>query len=538
MLNYRDLKRYREIVQVLFKYGFGYVVERVGLSHLFRGRREFVGYPRLSGPERIRKMLEELGPTFIKLGQILSVRPDLIPLEYALEFRKLQDRVSPLSFDQVKEEIERELKSPIEEVFDWVDPTPIASASIAQVHRASLKGGKSLVVLKVQRPNIRKVIESDLDIMFHFATLVKRHFSEELAFDPEEVIDEFSKAIRKELDFDNERRNIRRFARFYGNEPDLVVPKVYDELSTDRLLVMDYIDGVKPESRIILLEHGLDPDEVVRKGAILVFRQIFVVGFFHSDPHPGNILVLKDGRLAFIDFGQMGRIHEELVGSLYDMLSAFLRKDTDSIINILIEMGALSGVPAPGLKTALRDFIEDYYDIPLGEIKLGRLFDEMSEIALRYGLKLPKELVLLSKAITTLEGMGAELSPQFNFLDAVKGEIIELYKKRYESISLSSLWKQGLRELDRAFLKLPHSLNSLLKLLESGKITLRLEAEGRDEIAQGLKSLSRSVLLGFIFLGLTLLSPRLLSGDLKDLGILLLFSLAGFILGLLVKRGG
>ncbi|MBC7331378.1 MAG: AarF/ABC1/UbiB kinase family protein [Synergistetes bacterium] len=538
MIRYRNLKRYREIAQVLFKYGFGYVVERVGLSQLFRGKREFVAYPRLSGPERVRKMLEELGPTFVKLGQILSVRPDLIPLEYALEFRKLQDKVSPLPFEHLKVEAERELKRPLEEIFEWVDPSPIASASIAQVHKAKLKEKDNLVVLKIQRPNIRRIIETDLDIMYHLATLVKKHLSEELAFDPEEVVDEFAKAIRKELDFDNERRNIRRFARFYGDEPYLLIPNVYDELSTSKLLVMDYIDGVKPESREALLQHGLDPDEVVRRGALLIFRQIFVVGFFHSDPHPGNILVLKDGRLAFLDFGQMGRIHEELAERLYEVLSAFLRKDTDAIIDVLIEIGVMRGVPSSGLKTALRDFIEDYYDLPLGEIRIGELIDEMNEIALRYGLRLPKELVLLSKAITTLEGLGANLSPNFNFLDAVRGELIDVYRRRYSPLRISSFWKHGLREFDRALLKVPHALNSLLKVLESGKIAVKLESEGRDEIAEGLKTLSRSVLLGFLFLGLVYLLPRLSSADLKDIGVLILFSFIGFILGLIVKRGG
>ncbi|MCS7232858.1 MAG: AarF/ABC1/UbiB kinase family protein [Synergistetes bacterium] len=538
MLKYRNLKRYREIAQVLFKYGFGYVVERVGLSRFFRGKREFVAYPRLSGPERIRKMLEELGPTFVKLGQVLSVRPDLIPFEYVLEFRKLQDHVSPLPFEVIKEEIERELKRPIDELFEWIDPVPIASASIAQVHKGKIRDTDKFVVLKVQRPGIERIVESDLDIMYHFASLIKRHFSEELTFDPEEVADEFANAIRKELDFDNEKRNIKRFARFYGDDPYLVVPNVYEELSTSKLLVIDYIDGIKPESREVLIKHGIDPDEVVRRGAHLVFRQIFVVGFFHSDPHPGNILVLKDGRLAFLDFGQMGRVHEDLVSSLCDVLSAFLRKDTAGIIDILIEMGVMKAIPPTGLRTALRDFIEDYYDIPLGEIKLGKLIDEMNEISLKYGLRLPKELVLLSKAIATLEGMGANLSPSFNFLDAVKGEVFELYKRRYSSFRVSSLWKHGLRELDKVFLKFPYALSSLLKVLEGGKITVKLESDGRDEIAEGLKTLSRSVLLGFLFLGFIYLLPRISRSDLKSWAVLFLFSLAGFILGLIVKRGG
>jgi len=536
MIRYRNLKRYREIAQVLFKYGFGYVVERIGLSRIFRGKREFIAYPRLSGPERVRKMLEELGPTFVKLGQVLSVRPDLIPLDYTLELRKLQDAVSPLPFDLVKAEMERELGRPVEELFDYIDPTPIASASIAQVHKGRLKESKTLVAIKVQRPGISRVIESDLDIMYHLAGLIKRHLSDELTFDPEEIVDEFAKAIRKELDFENELRNIRRFARLYSSDPYLVVPRAYEELSSDRLLVMDYIEGVKPESREALIERGLDPDEVIRRGAILIFKQIFIVGFFHADPHPGNILILDDGRIAFLDFGQMGRIHEELVDRLLDLLSAFLRKDTESMIDTLTEIGVMRFAPPNGLKTALKDFIEDYYDIPLGEIKLGRLIDDLNDISLKYGLRLPKELVLLSKALTTLEGLGANISPGFNFLDAVRGEVLELYSRRYSSKRLSSLWKQGLRELDKLALRLPYALSSALKMLESGKIVLKLEPSGRDEIAEGLRALSRSILLGFTFLGLVYILSKVPGANFKDIGILLLFSLAGFLLGLIVKR--
>ncbi len=538
MIKYRNLKRYREIVHVLFKYGFGYVVERTGLSRLFRGEREFIAYPRLSGPERVRKMLEELGPTFVKLGQVLSVRPDLIPLEYAIEFRKLQDNVSPLPFDVIKSEIEKELKRPVEDIFEDIDPNPIASASIAQVHKGRLRNGGNLVVLKVQRPNIRKTIEADLDILYHLAGLIKKHFAEELTYDPEEVVDEFAYAIRKELDFENEKRNIKRFARFYENEPYLVVLKAYDEYSTGKLLVMDYVEGVKPESREALLKQGLDPDDVARKGALLVFKQVFLVGFFHADPHPGNICILKDGRIAFLDFGQVGRISDELASKLGDLLVAFVRKDADAMIDILIEIGVMESIPSSGFRTELRDFIEDYYEIPLGEIKLGEFIDELASLSLKYNLRLPRELVLLSKALATIEGVGAQISPEFNFLDVVKEHMAELFKKRYSRGKFSAMWRHGLRELDRAFLRFPYALSSILRILESGKITVKVESAGRDEIAESLKGLTKGVILASLFLGFAYLLPRLSATGLKDIAILIFFSFAGFLAGLIIKRGG
>ncbi len=538
MIKYRNLKRYREIVHVLFKYGFGYVVERTGLSRLFRGEREFIAYPRLSGPERVRKMLEELGPTFVKLGQVLSVRPDLIPLEYAIEFRKLQDNVSPLPFDVIKSEIEKELKRPVEDIFEDIDPNPIASASIAQVHKGRLRNGGNLVVLKVQRPNIRKTIEADLDILYHLAGLIKKHFAEELTYDPEEVVDEFAYAIRKELDFENEKRNIKRFARFYENEPYLVVLRAYDEYSTGKLLVMDYVEGVKPESREALLKQGLDPDDVARKGALLVFKQVFLVGFFHADPHPGNICILKDGRIAFLDFGQVGRISDELASKLGDLLVAFVRKDADAMIDILIEIGVMESIPSSGFRTELRDFIEDYYEIPLGEIKLGEFIDELASLSLKYNLRLPRELVLLSKALATIEGVGAQISPEFNFLDVVKEHMAELFKKRYSRGKFSAMWRHGLRELDRAFLRFPYALSSILRILESGKITVKVESAGRDEIAESLKGLTKGVILASLFLGFAYLLPRLSATGLKDIAILIFFSFAGFLAGLIIKRGG
>ncbi len=538
MIKYRNLKRYREIVHVLFKYGFGYVVERTGLSRLFRGEREFIAYPRLSGPERVRKMLEELGPTFVKLGQVLSVRPDLIPLEYAIEFRKLQDNVSPLPFDVIKSEIEKELKRPVEDIFEDIDPNPIASASIAQVHKGRLRNGGNLVVLKVQRPNIRKTIEADLDILYHLAGLIKKHFAEELTYDPEEVVDEFAYAIRKELDFENEKRNIKRFARFYENEPYLVVLRAYDEYSTGKLLVMDYVEGVKPESREALLKQGLDPDDVARKGALLVFKQVFLVGFFHADPHPGNICILKDGRIAFLDFGQVGRISDELASKLGDLLVAFVRKDADAMIDILIEIGVMESIPSSGFRTELRDFIEDYYEIPLGEIKLGEFIDELASLSLKYNLRLPRELVLLSKALATIEGVGAQISPEFNFLDVVKEHMAELFKKRYSRGKFSAMWRHGLRELDRAFLRFPYALSSILRILESGKITVKVESAGRDEIAESLKGLTKGVILASLFLGFAYLLPKLSTARLKDIAVLAFFSFAGFLAGLIIKRGG
>lgn len=538
MIKYRNLKRYREIVQVLFKYGFGYVVERVGLSRLFKGKREFIAYPRLSGPERVRKILEELGPTFVKLGQILSVRPDLIPLEYAMEFRKLQDNVSPLPFELIRREIESELKRPLEDIFEEIDPTPIASASIAQVHKGRLKNGGNLVVLKVQRPGIRKTIEADLDILYHLAGLIKKHFAEELTYDPEEVVDEFAHAIRRELDFENEKRNIKRFGRFYGDEPYLVVLKAYDEYSTGKLLVMDYVEGIKPESRETLLSYGLDPDEIARRGAVLVFKQVFLVGFFHADPHPGNIRVLKDGRIAFLDFGQMGRISEELADRLCDLLGAFIRKDAGTMIDILIEMGVMESVPPSGFRTELRDFIEDYYEVPLGEIKLGEFIDELTELSLKYNLRLPRELVLLSKALATIEGVGAQLSPGFNFLETAKEYMAELFRRRYSASKFSAIWRHGLRELDRAFLKFPYALNSILRILESGKITVKVESTSRDEVAESLKGLTKGIILASLFLGFAYLLPRLSTLRLKDIAFLAFFSFAGFLAGLIIKRGG
>ena len=314
---YRHAKRYKEILNVLIKYGFGDLVDALKIKeHIEIGIEKISGkqperIEKLSRPERVRMALEELGPTFVKLGQILSTRPDLIPLEYVQELSKLQDDVPSFPYDDVREIIKSETGRFPEEIFHSFDKTPIAAASIGQVHKAILKDTEEEVAIKVQRPNIQQTIEVDLEIMLHLASLMERHVAEMEVFHPTKIVNEFARSIEDELDYTVEASHIEHFARQFLDDETIYVPKVYRDLSTKRILVMEFIDGIKASDLDRLKQDGYDLKEIASRGADSILKQICVYGFYHADPHPGNIFILPNNVICFIDFGMMGRISQQ-----------------------------------------------------------------------------------------------------------------------------------------------------------------------------------------------------------------------------------
>jgi len=314
---------------VLFKYGFGDLVDtlkieqylEIGLQMVSKKRREKI--EKLTRAERVRMALEELGPTFIKMGQILSTRPDLLPVQFIHELEKLQDNVPPFDYAQVKETIEAELGTPLEKVFKEFDETPLASASLGQVHRARFVDGEEVVV-KVQRPGIQKTIEVDMEIMLHLATLMERHLQGWEIHRPTRIVEEFARTLEKELDYRLEAAHMERFAIQFTSDINVYVPKVYSEATTTRVLTMEYIQGIKATEIERLEREGLDRQEIARRGFDLIMKQVFVDGFFHGDPHPGNIFVLPNNVICYLDFGMMGRIDRESRENFSDLVMSIV----------------------------------------------------------------------------------------------------------------------------------------------------------------------------------------------------------------------
>ncbi|MGA1876389.1 MAG: ABC1 kinase family protein, partial [bacterium] len=317
---YKNIRRFQTILNVLVKNGFGHLIERLNLQHLITAGRQIFGlkkYPeaetdRLTMPVRARMVLEELGPTFIKLGQLLSMRPDLIPQEFAHEFRKLQEKVPPVPFDGIRQVIESELEASLEELFPYFEETAYAAASIAQVHKALLPDNRQ-VILKVQRPNINQIIETDISILFQLAHLIERYIPESKVYSPLAIVEEFSRSIKRELDFTIEASNTQRFYDNFADDPQVIIPRVYWEMTTKRVLVLQRLSGVHINQIEAMRERGWDTAKIALLGSQVFLKQILEHGFFHGDPHPGNILVMEEDVLGLIDFGIVGRLEREVL---------------------------------------------------------------------------------------------------------------------------------------------------------------------------------------------------------------------------------
>ncbi|MBI3354573.1 MAG: 2-polyprenylphenol 6-hydroxylase, partial [Nitrospirae bacterium] len=458
---YRNIKRFTQILAVFGGYGFRDIVDSLHLEYIVRIGRRFARkkeerLERLTKPERLRLAFEELGPTFIKFGQILSTRPDLIPHEYIEEFKKLQDEVPPFSFEEVKDAIEDEFKRPINKLFDELDEKPLAAASIAQVHRAVLKNGDK-VVLKVQRPNIRENIEADIDILFNLARLIESYIPESKLYNPAGIVQEFAKTIRREMDFTREGHNVNRFIANFKDDPTINAPKVYWELTTNKILTMEYVEGIKITDFDRLEKAGLDKKQIAINGSRAVLKQIFDYGFFQGDPHPGNILVKEDNVIAVLDFGMFGRIDEKTKEQIADVLVAMINKDADKIVKTFLEVGVIAEeVNIREFRLDIVDFLDRYYDVPLSQLNLTEVLNEIIQIVARHRIKVMPEVMLLVKALITIESIGRELDPDFNMVEHARPFAEKLVKERVSP-----------RNIIRGLGKMTQEINELLRVLPS-----------------------------------------------------------------------
>jgi len=457
---YRELRRLRRITAILARYG----LEEIVL--LVRGRRfpfRKVQVDAATRGARLRSALEELGPTFVKLGQVLSLRPDLIPPDIALELSKLQDAAPPIPFPEIREILESELDRPIGAVFAEFSPGPIAAASLAQVHRARTRTDE-IVAVKVQRPGIARVIESDLDILFHLAQLMERHLPDGELYAPLDAVTEFARSIRKELDFVHEARNTEIFTRNFAGDETIHVPRIFWDYTTSKVLTMEYVDGFKFSDPSRLDEAGLDRRILARNGARAVLKQVFDHGFFHADPHPGNLLALPGNVIAPLDFGMMGRLDGKLRDQVGDLLFGVVERDVNAVIRALTDMGCVEeGSDSTGLREETLDLIDEYYGAPLQRIDFRRLFEEGIGLLHRHRLKVPAGLVLMGKALVIEEGVGRMLDPDFDMLTMTKPYVKKLMIRRYTSSLKLRHWLPVLDRYRRFLEELPDEVETGLR---------------------------------------------------------------------------
>ena len=516
----RNVKRLRQISHIFVKYGFGYIVDRLNIDQNLVGRKiiKIASAKKLDVfdipiPVRIRKMMEELGPAFIKLGQVLSTRPDLIPLEFCQELEKLQNEVPAFAYEKAKEQIENELKEPIDKLFSSFSVDSFAAASLSQVYMAESKSGEKLVV-KVQRPDIEKTIRADLDILYTLAQLAEKYIEEIRLYNPTVVVDEFKKTILREIDFSLEAKNIDRFRRNFKDDNTVYIFKVMHHLSTKKILTMERLEGIKASNVNEIGRIGLDKRQIAINGADAILKQIFMHGFFHADPHPGNIFVLKDGRIAFLDFGMVGRIDAETREQISGILVAIIHRDTKGIIETFVSMGAVekdTGVKK--LNLDLTDFVENYYEIPLKDLRMDQFLPDLINIISHNRIKVPADFFLLSKALITIESVGKKMSPDFNAVYQAKPFVERLVKERYSTKNIVRGVKGFLKGLYILTNLLPRDLTIILNKIKKGTLRVEFEHRGLENLIHVLDKVSNRVAFSLVIAALIVGSSIIMQAD-------------------------
>jgi ubiquinone biosynthesis protein len=413
----RDLPRYRQILATLMRYGYQDVVAALHLEGLVRPIERVAlgdGIPPQDRARRLRLVFEDLGPTFVKLGQVLSTRPDLLPESYINELAALRDDVRPFPYEEVEKILMEEYGRPASEVFASIDPIPVASASISQVHRAVLREGQT-VALKVRRPDIVKIVGADLDIIKNLAHLLEHRLPVLAAYRPVGLAREFERTLKRELDFTAERRTMQRCRIQFAGDPTAHIPAVFEEFSTSRVIAMEFIEGVPINDLAGIRALGAEPTAVAVTGARILLKQIFGFGFFHADPHPGNLRVLADGVIAPLDYGMFGRLDPATRERIADLLIGLIAQDTDRVLRALDGLD-VRGEPldARAFRRDLGELVASYSELNLKTIALGPLLRDLIGFIRTHHLHIPPELVLLVRALVTIEGVGRNLDPQFD----------------------------------------------------------------------------------------------------------------------------
>jgi len=545
----KNINRLRQILNILIRHGFGELVSQLHVFRLYILGKRFLApksedvRAHKSTPERLRLALEELGPTFVKLGQLMSTRADWFPDEWSTEFKKLQDKVPPFTFEQVMELVEKELGKPLTEVYASFDITPVASASIAQVHFATLKDGRELAV-KVRRPEIGKILDSDISIMYVIANLIVKYVPDWARFRPVEVVREFHKTIRQELDFTIEATRADRFRRNFKDDPEAYFPRVYWEYSSKKVLTMERISGIPIDEAEPLKAAGFDLKEIAERGVRVFFRQALGDGFFHADMHPGNVFVGSKGEIIHVDFGIVGQIDDELRTYLARLLYYLMKRDFKAMAKIHRDMGLIGpNVDIREFEDALIDIAEPIFGKPLAEINVSALLWKLIETAKRFDMHMQPNLLLLQKSMVVVEGVGRELYPKLNVWAVARPFIFKLMKK---SIDPKAAVKKGydtIIEMAEFTATLPSQLTSVFNKVINDRLRIEFAHLNLDELNARIDKTGDRLVYGMVVAALIVGSSIIVMAGkgpmLFDLPVL---GLAGYVvagilgLRLVIKR--
>jgi ubiquinone biosynthesis protein len=527
-----NLKRLHVIIRILYKYEFGYIIEKIKLKHKIPFIRRSYKYESLeeldeSTPERIRFVLQELGPTFIKLGQTLSTRPDLVGERMALEFTKLQEDNPPLEFDVIKTTLEEELGSALETIFESFDPEPLGSASIGQVHRAVLKSGEQVAV-KIQKPGVEGIIKNDIAIMLFLARRINSYIPKLRIYNLPGIVEEFERSILKEIDYQNEAMNLKRFRQNFQMDHTVYVPQIYSQHSTPKVITMELIQGRKVSE--VTEADGYHLKLIAKRGALSYFKQVVEDGFFHADPHPSNIYILKGDVLCYLDFGMMGVLDEDFRQDLAELFIYLMDTNVKGTISKLQQMGIIDEhVDTRSLKYDLIDLLFKYYGTELSEVHGG--LDDLLRLMRKYQATLPRELVLLARGIGMVEEMGRNLDPTFNAVEIAQPLVRKIARKRLSPLNFLDYLKKNIFEMEHTMKNMPTSITRTLYRLEKGDMQIKVVHSGLE---RSTNKLSISLVLAALLIGSSLIMTT-------DNGIFLLkfpyLGVAGFIISAILASG-
>ena len=499
----QDLKRLREISAVVVRHGFGELLDRTRLWETLGRRPEAARLSpemmRATTARRFRETLAELGPTFIKLGQILSARPDIVPADFIAELSQLQDSAPPMPVELVFELIEKGLGKPSHQLFAFVDPAPLASASIAQVHRARLASGEEVVV-KVQRPGIEEQIRSDTDLLSYLARFLEGVIEETGIYTPTGIVTEFRAAMMQELDFDNEARNIEAFAKNHAERPYVVVPKLFRELSCRTVITLEELKGVKLKTVLESPQHeGIDRKQLAKHVLDASFHQLFTDGLFHGDPHPGNLMILPGNRLGLMDFGLVGRLSKGMQESIILLVLAVSLKDPDTVARLLYKVGVPDErINLHQFRADIHDLLDRYLGLKLNELDSSTLLTDLVDLAMKYKIKIPKEYAVLSKASATTEGIIRQLDPELDVVNVALPYARQLLYERYNPGSMSGGFLRVLLQLQGFLQDTPAQLSQILMDLEGGKFHVTVRNDDLTRLNTNVKALGILLFAGMI----------------------------------------
>lgn len=513
----RHIGRYRDIAIALIRHGFGIVVDEIGFAQLLSLPQRLFFEAKNKEPktvgERIRLVLQELGPTFVKLGQIASTRPDLLPGEIISELEKLQDRVPPFSFREVCDIVQEELGDELNNIFQHFEQIPLAAASIGQVHRAVLRSGEKVAV-KVQRPNIAGVIETDLEILQDLAVLAEHRLEWAARYKIRDMVDEFSKSLRAELDYTNEGRNAEKIANQFRDDPTVYVPKVFWEYSTKKVLAMEYVDGVKLNDPDKLRQQGYNPKILAERLARAIFRQIFNNGFFHGDPHPGNVFALPGEVIAFIDFGLVGRLTPEMKYHFSSLVIALMRQSTDGVIKSILRMGLVSDdVNMAQLRGDVEQLREKYYGVPLSQISLGEAVNDLFRTAFRHSIRIPADFTVLGKTLLTVEGVVEKLDPDFSIFDIAEPFGRRLLKERLHPKHVAVTFWKRVFDFGEILNDLPRNIKEATLLIRRGKLRIEIGVPELDLVLRKLDRISNRLSFSIVLLAFSIIMAGVIIGS-------------------------